>query len=117
MNDFIIRNPKDEDAEQIERMDFVLKMLYLYHGDLEKKNMFCAVNREEEIVAVAHLMEHATFHAPGHDENHSREKRNRKCIRYPGMAEKRGRPEHHLYSTGLSETAGQKHRHLGYPWK
>lgn len=69
MNDFIIRNLKDEDVEQMERIDFDLKMLYLYHGDLDKKNMFCAVNREEEIVAVAHLMEHATFHTAGHDED------------------------------------------------
>lgn len=69
MNDFMIRNPKDEDAEQIERLNFVLNMLYLYHGDLEKSNIFCAVNREEEIVAVAYLMEHSTFHAAGHDED------------------------------------------------
>jgi len=49
MNDFIIRNPKDEDAERIERM-----------------------NREEEIVAVAHLMEHATFHAAARIQTDSR---------------------------------------------
>lgn len=69
MTDFVIRNPKDEDAEQIENMDFVLKMLYLYHGDLDKRNMFCAVRGEDEIVAVAHLMEHDTFYATGHDED------------------------------------------------
>ncbi|MBY3622852.1 hypothetical protein HGO21_25440 [Acinetobacter sp. CUI P1] len=69
MRDFVIRNPKDEDAEQIESMDFVLKMLYLYHGDLDKRNMFCAVSGDGEVLAVAHLMEHDTFHAVGHDEN------------------------------------------------
>lgn len=69
MRDFVIRNPKDEDAEQIESMDFVLKMLYLYHGDLDKRNMFCAVSGDGEVLAVAHLMEHDTFHAVGHDED------------------------------------------------
>ncbi|MDQ0194222.1 GNAT family N-acetyltransferase [Paenibacillus wynnii] len=63
MKEFIIRNPKDEDVEQMERLDFVLKLLYLYHDDLNKKNMFCAVSGEDEIVAVAHLMEHDTFQA------------------------------------------------------
>ncbi|OKP75867.1 hypothetical protein A3842_18975 [Paenibacillus sp. P3E] len=63
MNDFVIRNPQEEDAAQIESLDFVLNMLFLYHGDLDKQNMFCAVNGAGEIVAVAHLMEHDTFHA------------------------------------------------------
>ncbi|OKP92736.1 GNAT family N-acetyltransferase [Paenibacillus sp. P32E] len=63
MNDFVIRNPQEEDAAQIESLDFVLNMLFLYHGDLAKQNMFCAVNGAGEIVAVAHLMEHDTFHA------------------------------------------------------
>ncbi|MNO35359.1 ribosomal-protein-alanine N-acetyltransferase [compost metagenome] len=71
MRDFVIRNPKDEDAEQIEGMDFVLKMLYLYHGDLDKRNMFCAVSRDGEVLAASHLMEHDTFHAVGHDEDPS----------------------------------------------
>lgn len=46
-------------------------MLYLYHGDFDKRNMFCAVNEEDEIVAVAHLLEHDTFHAvlPEEDRN------------------------------------------------
>ncbi|MCL6602155.1 MAG: GNAT family N-acetyltransferase [Paenibacillus sp.] len=61
--EFLIRNPQEKDAEQIGKLDFVLQMVYLYHGDLDKRNMFCAVNEDEEIVAVAHLMEHDTFHA------------------------------------------------------
>ncbi|WP_438496402.1 GNAT family N-acetyltransferase [Paenibacillus sp. IHBB 3054] len=69
MKDFVIRNPKEEDAEQIGSLDFVLNMTYLYHGDLDKRNMFCAVNGEDKIIAVAHLMEHETFHAAGHDED------------------------------------------------
>lgn len=63
MNDFVIRNPLEEDAVQIESLDFVLHMLFLYHGDMDKQNMFCAVNGAGEIVAMAHLMEHDTFHA------------------------------------------------------
>ncbi|MEK4062523.1 MULTISPECIES: GNAT family N-acetyltransferase [Paenibacillus] len=69
MKDFVIRNPKEEDAEQIGSLDFVLNMTYLYHGDLDKRNMLCAVNGEDKIIAVAHLMEHETFHAAGHDED------------------------------------------------
>jgi GNAT superfamily N-acetyltransferase len=71
MKDFVIRNPREEDAEQIEGLDFVLKMLYLYHGDLDKRNMFCAVSRDGAVLAAAHLMEHDTFHAVGHDEDPS----------------------------------------------
>ncbi|MDT3427788.1 ribosomal protein S18 acetylase RimI-like enzyme [Paenibacillus forsythiae] len=67
MKDFVIRNPKDEDVEKFEKLDFVLKMLYLYHGDFDKRNMFCAVNGEDELLAVAHLMKHGTFNAAGHD--------------------------------------------------
>lgn len=69
MNDFEIRKPQEDDAEQIGSLDFVLNMIYLYHGDLDKKNMFCAVNGENELIAVAHLMEHETFHAAGHDDD------------------------------------------------
>ncbi|WP_379135272.1 GNAT family N-acetyltransferase [Paenibacillus sp. sgz500958] len=49
--------------EQIAGLDFILKLRYLYHDDFDKKNMFCAVRGDNEIVAVAHLMEHDTFHA------------------------------------------------------
>lgn len=69
MKNFVIRNPKEEDAEKIEKLDFVLKMLYLYHGDLDKRNMFCAVSGEGEILAVAHLMPHETLFAARHDED------------------------------------------------
>ena len=69
VKEFMIRNPQDEDVEQIERLDFVLKLLYLYHDDFDKKNMFCAVNDEGEMIAVAHLMEHDTFHAIRSDNN------------------------------------------------
>lgn len=68
MKEFTIRNPKDGDAEKLERLDFVLKMLYLHHGDFDKRNMFCAVNKDDELLAVAHLMKHDTFDAAGHDE-------------------------------------------------
>lgn len=68
MKSFVIRSPKDEDAESIGKLDFVLQMRYLYHADLDKKNMFCAVNEEDEILAIAHLMPHDTFYAVGHDE-------------------------------------------------
>ncbi|WP_040949817.1 GNAT family N-acetyltransferase [Gorillibacterium massiliense] len=68
LTDFVIRNPQDEDVENIAKLDFVLKLLILYHGDYDKKNMFCAVNGENEIVAVAHLMRHDTFDAVGHDD-------------------------------------------------
>ncbi|WP_156830194.1 hypothetical protein [Paenibacillus sp. HW567] len=63
MNDYVIRNPQEEDAAQIERLDVILNLLFLYHGDLDKRNMFCAVNGDGELVAVAYLMEHDTFHA------------------------------------------------------
>ncbi|WP_379163097.1 GNAT family N-acetyltransferase [Paenibacillus sp. sgz5001063] len=63
MNDFIIRNLLETDVVQIERLDCILNLLVRYHGDLDKRNMFCAVNGDEEIVAVAYLMEHDTFHA------------------------------------------------------
>ena len=69
VKEFMIRNPQDEDVEQIEGLNFVLKLLYLYHDDFNKKNMFCAVNGEGEIIAVAHLMEHDTFHAVRSDDN------------------------------------------------
>lgn len=69
MIDFEIRKPQVEDAEQIGSLDFVLNMIYLYHGDLDKRNMFCAVNGEGGLIAVAHLMEHETFHAAGHEED------------------------------------------------
>ncbi|MBW4082012.1 GNAT family N-acetyltransferase [Paenibacillus sp. S150] len=69
MKDFVIRNPLEEDAEKFEDLDWVLKMLYLYHGDFDRRDMFCAVNREDELLAVAHLMKHDTFEAAGHDED------------------------------------------------
>jgi ribosomal protein S18 acetylase RimI-like enzyme len=68
MNEFVIRNVHDRDEENIDKFGFVLKMLYLYHGDLDKKNMFLAV-KEDEVVAAAHLMVHDTFYAEGHDED------------------------------------------------
>ncbi|WP_058303013.1 GNAT family N-acetyltransferase [Gorillibacterium timonense] len=68
MGKFVIRNPKEDEAEKIEKLGFVLKMLYLYHGDLERESMFFAVNSEDELLAVAHLMPHDTFDAVGHDE-------------------------------------------------
>ncbi|WP_410771552.1 GNAT family N-acetyltransferase [Fontibacillus sp. BL9] len=68
MENFVIRNPKEEDTEQIDQFDFIFKMLYLYHGDLDKNNLFFAVNEEDKILATAHLMPHDTFDAVGHDE-------------------------------------------------
>jgi GNAT superfamily N-acetyltransferase len=68
MKEFVIRNPIREDGEQLGELDFVLKLLYLYHGGLDLKNMFCAVNPQGELLAAAHLMEHDTFHAVGHDD-------------------------------------------------
>lgn len=67
MKECIIRTPEAEDAGQIRELGFVLEMLFLYHGDFDRKNMFCAVNGEGEILAVAHLMPHDSFFAAGHE--------------------------------------------------
>jgi ribosomal protein S18 acetylase RimI-like enzyme len=68
IKEFVIRNVRDGEEEKLEKFGFVLKMLFLYHGDLDKRNMFLAV-KDEEVVAVAHLMLHDTFDAEGHDED------------------------------------------------
>ena len=64
---FTIRNPREEDANRLAQVNFVLELLYRYHGDFEPANMFCAVDEEGELLAVAHLMPHDTFDAVGHD--------------------------------------------------
>lgn len=68
MPHFTIRNANSKDAEKIEKFGFVLKMLYLYHQDLEHLNMFFAVDGDDEVLAVAHLMPHDTFHAVGREQ-------------------------------------------------
>jgi GNAT superfamily N-acetyltransferase len=56
MGSFIIRNYLPEDAEQIGKIDATLKLLVLYHGDFEQKNMFCAVGHDGCLYAAGLIM-------------------------------------------------------------
>lgn len=65
---YSIRNLREEDAEQLGTLDFVMKLYYLYHGDFDARNLFCAFDGEGQLVAAAHLTKHDTFDAVGHEE-------------------------------------------------
>lgn len=68
LGDWIIRNVNDGDEETVAAFGFALHMHYLYHGDFEQKNMFLAV-KDNEVLALAHLTYHDTFHATRHDDD------------------------------------------------
>lgn len=68
MMTFRIRYPEEQDVEQLGDLDFGLQMYYLYHGDYDAKNMFCAVDGEDRLLGVAHLTKHDTFDAAGHEQ-------------------------------------------------
>ncbi|MEO3946263.1 GNAT family N-acetyltransferase [Gorillibacterium sp. CAU 1737] len=67
LKNVLLRNPKEEDVDQVGELDFVLKLHMLYHGDFDRQNMVCAFSEKEELLAVASLTEHDTFHAVGHE--------------------------------------------------
>ena len=66
--DYSIGNPREEDVEQLGTLDFVMKLHYLYHGDFDVRNLFCAFDGAGQLVAAAHLTKHDTFDAAGHEE-------------------------------------------------
>ncbi|WP_151736827.1 GNAT family N-acetyltransferase [Paenibacillus tengchongensis] len=67
MERFIIRNPVEEDFEQIGDFNFVYKLHCLYHGDYDAENMFVAMNETGGLSGIAQLAYHGSFHADGHD--------------------------------------------------
>ncbi len=59
--DYTIRNYTKEDAEKIGSFDNVLVLSYMYNGDFNPENIFCAVNAEGDIYGVGHLEPHDTW--------------------------------------------------------
>jgi ribosomal protein S18 acetylase RimI-like enzyme len=52
---YIIRNYKDQDADQIASFDLLSMLAYRYNGDYIPENIFCAVSIDGIILASAHL--------------------------------------------------------------
>jgi ribosomal protein S18 acetylase RimI-like enzyme len=61
MSDYIIRNYCSDDANKIGSFDKIAELAYLYKGDLQNANIFCAVNPENEILGAADLEPHISW--------------------------------------------------------
>nr|WP_259545078.1 GNAT family N-acetyltransferase [Heyndrickxia oleronia] len=61
INTYMIRNYKDKDADKIAEFDFMSMLAYRYNGDYELENIFCAVDSEENIYGVGHIVPDQTW--------------------------------------------------------
>jgi ribosomal protein S18 acetylase RimI-like enzyme len=58
---YTIRNYQDQDADKIAAFDFMAMLAYRYNGDYEPQNIFCAVDGEDQIYGVGHIVPDQTW--------------------------------------------------------
>lgn len=56
-----IRNYMDKDADKIAKIDFMSMLAYHFNGDYEPENIFCAVESEDHIYGVVHIVPDSTW--------------------------------------------------------
>lgn len=58
---YTIRNYQDHDANQIAAFDVTAMLAYRYNRDYEQQNVFCAVDSNDHIVGVGHIVPDQTW--------------------------------------------------------